>query len=173
MEILHFLFLIFGNVAALFLFHSPLTTFRKILRSKSTEQFSRVLYTMTLLNCFLSARCGLPFVSPHNILVSTINFSSAAIETLYVLIFIVYAVKKARSKALVVLVLLVTVFTLVVLVSLLALDGQGRNTPFYIFEAPIFSICMYAAPLAIMRHVILRRSSRFMPIFLSLIAFLC
>ncbi|KAL5703740.1 Bidirectional sugar transporter SWEET1a [Ranunculus cassubicifolius] len=172
MEILHFLFGIFGNVAALFLFLSPVETFRRISRSKSTEQFSGVPYIMTLFSCLLSAWYGLPFVSPHNILVSTINFTGAAIETVYVLIFIVYAAKNARKKMLILLGLLVTVFTLVVLVSLFALHGQGRKL-FCGFAAAIFSICTSAAPLAIMRHVIKTKSVEFMPFFLSLFVFLC
>ncbi|KAF5183334.1 Bidirectional sugar transporter sweet [Thalictrum thalictroides] len=55
MDILHFVFGVLGNAAALFLFLAPVITFRRILKSKSTEQFSGIPYTMTLLNCLLSA----------------------------------------------------------------------------------------------------------------------
>ncbi|PIA47707.1 hypothetical protein AQUCO_01400360v1 [Aquilegia coerulea] len=139
MEILHFVFGVLGNAAALFLFLAPVITFRRILKSKSTEQFSGIPYIMTLLNCLLSAWYGLPFVSPHNLLVSTINF---------------------------------TVFSTVALVSLFALHGNGRKL-FCGFAATIFSICMYASPLSIMRVVITTKSVEFMPFFLSLFTFLC
>lgn len=172
MEILHFLFGVFGNAAALFLFLAPMITFRRIVKNKSTEEFSGVPYTMTLLNCLLSAWYGLPFVSPHNILVSTINFTGATIETIYVLVFIIFAPKKGRKKMLVLLGLVIAVFATVVLVSLLALHGKGRKL-FCGLAATIFSICMYASPLAIMRLVIKTKSVEYMPFFLSLFVFLC
>ncbi|KAK1555192.1 hypothetical protein Q3G72_023190 [Acer saccharum] len=62
-----------GNATALFLFLAPVITFKRIIRSKSTEQFSGIPYVMTLLNNLISAWYGLPFVSEDNILVSTIN----------------------------------------------------------------------------------------------------
>ncbi|XP_044474907.1 bidirectional sugar transporter SWEET1-like isoform X2 [Mangifera indica] len=73
MHIAHFIFGIFGNAAALFLFLAPAITFKRIIRSKSTEQFSGIPYVMTMLNCLLSAWYGLPFISEDNLLVSTIN----------------------------------------------------------------------------------------------------
>ncbi|GMI89530.1 hypothetical protein like AT1G21460 [Hibiscus trionum] len=44
MEVLHFLFGVFGNATALFLFLSPTITFKRIIKSNSTEQFSGVPY---------------------------------------------------------------------------------------------------------------------------------
>ncbi|PIA47708.1 hypothetical protein AQUCO_01400360v1 [Aquilegia coerulea] len=161
-----------GNAAALFLFLAPVITFRRILKSKSTEQFSGIPYIMTLLNCLLSAWYGLPFVSPHNLLVSTINFTGATIESIYVLVYIVFAPKKMRKKMLILLSMVLTVFSTVALVSLFALHGNGRKL-FCGFAATIFSICMYASPLSIMRVVITTKSVEFMPFFLSLFTFLC
>ncbi|CAI0625432.1 unnamed protein product [Linum tenue] len=51
---------------------------------------------MTLLNCLLSAWYGLPFVSKGNLLVTTINGTGAAIEIVYVLLFLVFAPKKVK-----------------------------------------------------------------------------
>ncbi|CAN1801249.1 Bidirectional sugar transporter SWEET1 [Linum perenne] len=51
---------------------------------------------MTLLNCLLSAWYGLPFVSKDNLLVTTINGTGAAIEIIYVIIFLVFAPKKQK-----------------------------------------------------------------------------
>lgn len=94
-------------------------------------------------------RYGLPFVSPNNILVSTINGTGAAIETLYVVIFLAYASKKKRLKITALLLLVLAVFGAVAAVSLLALHGNMRKV-FCGFAATIFSICMYASPLSIM-----------------------
>ncbi|XP_072965051.1 bidirectional sugar transporter SWEET1a-like [Typha angustifolia] len=172
MDVLHFLFGIFGNATALFLFLSPILTFRRIITHKSTEDFSGVPYNMTLLNCLLSAWYGLPFISPNNLLVSTINGAGAAIEAVYVLIFLIYARNKLRARMASLLGLVSAVFAMVALVSLLALHGQSRKI-FCGFAAAIFSICMYASPLSIMRLVIKTKSVEFMPFFLSLFVFLC
>ncbi|OVA06797.1 SWEET sugar transporter [Macleaya cordata] len=173
MDVLHFLFGIFGNVTALFLFLAPIITFRRIVKSKSTEEFSGIPYVMTLLNCLLSAWYGLPFVSPHNLLVSTINGTGAAIESIYVVIFIIYArPQRVKVKMLGLLTLVLTVFTIVALVSLFALEGNSRKL-FCGFAATIFSICMYASPLSIVRLVIKTKSVEYMPFFLSLFVFLC
>ncbi|MQM00781.1 hypothetical protein Taro_033517 [Colocasia esculenta] len=171
-QVLHFLFGIFGNATGLFLFLAPMVTFRRIIKNKSTEQFSGIPYNMTLLNCLLSAWYGLPFVSPNNMLVYTINGTGAVLEAIYVTIFIVYAPRKGKLRMLGLLALVLTVFAAVALVSVLALHGQKRKL-LCGFAATIFSICMYASPLSIMRLVIRTKSVEFMPFFLSLFVFLC
>ncbi|CAL9131422.1 unnamed protein product [Musa acuminata var. zebrina] len=172
MEVVRFVFGIFGNATALFLFLSPLVTFQRIIRKRSTEDFSGVPYTMTLLNCLLSAWYGLPFVSPNNLLVSTINGAGSVIEAVYVLIFLVFAPKKERARVAALFTFVLSVFSVIALVSLLALRGQRRKI-FCGFAAAIFSICMYASPLSIMRLVIKTKSVEYMPFLLSLFVFLC
>ncbi|KAG6657966.1 bidirectional sugar transporter SWEET1-like [Carya illinoinensis] len=173
MEIAHFLFGIFGNITALFLFLAPIITFKRIIQNKGTEKFSGVPYVMTLLNCLLSAWYGLPFVSPNNLLVSTINGSGAAIELIYVAIFLIYAPKREKAKIFGIFSFVVLVFSIVALVSLLALKAGNTRGMFCGFAASIFSIIMYASPLSIMRTVIKTKSVEFMPFFLSLSVFLC
>ncbi|GAA0158949.1 hypothetical protein Leryth_019629 [Lithospermum erythrorhizon] len=172
MDKLHFAFGVLGNASALFLFLAPLITFKRIVKRKSTEQFSGVPYVMTLFNNLLSAWYGLPFVSPNNILVSTINGTGAAIEITYVLIFSTFAPNKEKKKILGLLILVLTVFVAIVLVSLFALHGNNRKL-FCGLAATIFSIVMYASPLTIIRLVIKTKSVEFMPFFLSLFVFLC
>lgn len=94
-------------------------------------------------------RYGLPFVSPNNLLVSTINGTGASIESIYVLIFIIFAPKKEKAKILGLLAFVLTVFSAAALVSLFALHGHMRKL-FCGFAATIFSIIMYASPLSIM-----------------------
>eukprot|EP01018_Ginkgo_biloba_P024970 Gb_30078 [translate_table: standard] len=172
MDVAHFIFGIFGNITALALFLVPIITFTKIIKKKSTEQFSGVPYVSTLLNCLLSAWYGLPFISPNNLLVSTVNGTGSVLELFYVLVFLIYAPKKIQVKIFSLLVIVLTVFGIVALVSLLALHGDERKI-FCGFAAAIFSICMYASPLAIMRMVIKTKSVKYMPFFLSLFVFLC
>ncbi|WVZ67941.1 hypothetical protein U9M48_016953 [Paspalum notatum var. saurae] len=172
-HIARFFFGVSGNVIALFLFLSPVVTFWRIIRKRSTEDFSGVPYNMTLLNCLLSAWYGLPFVSPNNILVTTINGTGSVIEVIYVVIFLIFAAdRRIRLRMLGLLGVVTSIFTTVVLVSLLALHGNGRKV-FCGLAATIFSICMYASPLSIMRLVIKTKSVEFMPFLLSLAVFLC
>ncbi|XP_010537332.1 PREDICTED: bidirectional sugar transporter SWEET1 [Tarenaya hassleriana] len=172
MNIAHTVFGVLGNATALFLFLAPTITFKRIIKNKSTEQFSGIPYPMTLLNCLLSAWYGLPFVSKNNTLVSTINGTGAAIEIVYVLIFLVYAPKKEKAKIFGIFSCVMAVFSVVVFVSLFALHGNPRKL-FCGLAATIFSIIMYASPLSIMRMVIKTKSVEFMPFFLSLFVFLC
>ncbi|CAI8605588.1 unnamed protein product [Vicia faba] len=172
MDIAHFVFGIFGNAFGLFLFLAPIITFKRIFVKKSTEKFSGVPYIMTLLNCLLSSWYGLPFVSPHNILVTIINGTGAVIEIIYVFTFIIYAPKKEKLKISGLFAFVITVFSAVVFISLFALHGNSRKV-FCGFAAAIFSIIMYGSPLSIMRLVIKTKSVEFMPFFLSLFVFLC
>ncbi|KAL5075605.1 hypothetical protein RYX36_014589, partial [Vicia faba] len=147
-------------------------TFKRIIVNKSTEQFLGIPYVMTLLDCLLSVWYGLPFVSPHNILVSTINGTGAVIEIIYILIFILFAPKKEKIKIFGLFAMVLSVFLIVVFVSLFVLHGTLRKI-FSGSVAAIFSVIMYGSPLSIMRLVIKSKSVEFMPFFLSLFVFLC
>ncbi|KAF2306822.1 hypothetical protein GH714_021706 [Hevea brasiliensis] len=148
MDVLHFFVGVFGNATALFFFLAPTITFKRIIWSKSTEQFSGIPYVMTLLNCLISAWYGLPFVSKNNLLVSTISGTGAVIETIFVLIFIIYAPRKEKYKILGLLTLVLTIFATVAFVSLYALHDNTRKL-FCGYATTIFSIIMYSSPLSI------------------------
>ncbi|XP_074263699.1 bidirectional sugar transporter SWEET1-like [Silene latifolia] len=172
MNIAHFIFGVFGNATALFLFLAPVVTFKRIIKHKSTEQFSGIPYVMTLLNNLLSAWYGLPFVSPNNILVTTINGTGAVIESVYVLVFLILAPKKEKLKIGGLLALVLSIFAVVAFVSLFALHDNKRKI-FCGIAASVFSIIMYGSPLSIMRLVIKTKSVEYMPFLLSLFCFLC
>ncbi|XP_028959459.1 bidirectional sugar transporter SWEET1-like [Malus domestica] len=102
MNIPKFLFrVIFGNAIALFQFLAPTDAFKRIMmKNKFTEQFFLgIPYLMTLLNCLITtAWYCLPFVSPCSILVSTVNTIGAALESIYLLIFVTLAPKREKEK---------------------------------------------------------------------------
>ncbi|KAL6619210.1 hypothetical protein ACP70R_034349 [Stipagrostis hirtigluma subsp. patula] len=168
-----FLFGISGNVIALFLFLSPAN-----LLEDHQEEVDRGLLRGAIQHDTpqlppVSLRYGLPFVSPNNILVSTINGTGAAIEIVYVVVFIAFASsQRTRLKTLGLAAAVAAVFAAVALVSLLALHGQGRKLLCGL-AATVCSICMYASPLSIMRLVVKTKSVEFMPFLLSLAVFLC
>nr|GMC47256.1 bidirectional sugar transporter SWEET1-like [Ipomoea batatas] len=146
---LHTTFGVFGNITGLFLFLAPVITFKRVIKKRSTEEFSGIPYVMTLLNCLLSTWYGLPLISPNNTLVSIINGTGAGLEAIYVLIFLIFAPKREKAKISGLLAVVLSIFSAVALVSLLALHAHARKI-FCGFAAAIFSIIMYGSPLSIM-----------------------
>lgn len=171
-DLLHTIFGIFGNVTALFLFLAPTITFFRIIKNKSSEEFSGVPYVSTLLNCLLSAWYGLPFISANNLLMSTINGTGVVIELVYVILFLIYAPKKVKRKIFSLFIAVIVTFSAIALISVFALEGDTRRI-FSGLATTVFSICMYGSPLSVMRMVIKTKSVEYMPFFLSLFVFLC
>lgn len=75
-------------------------TFKRIVRNKSTEQFSGLPYLYSLLNCLICMWYGLPFISYGVLLVVTVNSIGAAFQLTYLILFIVYADPKRKVTAL-------------------------------------------------------------------------
>ncbi|XP_073032677.1 bidirectional sugar transporter SWEET1-like [Primulina eburnea] len=170
---LRLVFGVFGNATGLFLFLSPVVTFKRIVTKRSTEQFSGIPYVMSLLNCLLSTWYGLPFITKNNVSVSSINGAGAAIESIYVLIFLIFAPKKEKAKILGLLCCTLSVFSVIALVSVLVIHDANKRKNLCGFAATFFSIIMYASPLSVMMMVIKTKSVEYMPFLLSLFVFLC
>ncbi|XP_049387412.1 bidirectional sugar transporter SWEET1-like [Solanum stenotomum] len=169
---IQFVFGILGNAASLFLFLVPTYTFKRIIKNKSTEQFSGIPYVMAFFNCLLTAWYGLPFITSNNILVTTINGTGATIELIYVLIFLLYAPNKQKRKMiLAIFVLVLVAFAAAAVISVLVFHGKNREL-FCGIASTVFSIVMYAAPLSIIRLVITTKSVEYMPFLLSFAAIL-
>ncbi|PIN10884.1 Multitransmembrane protein [Handroanthus impetiginosus] len=149
-EALHLAFGILGNATGLFLFLSPTVTFKRIVIKKSTEQFSGLPYVMTLLNCLLGAWYGLPFITRNNYLVCAIYVAGAIIESIYVLIFLIYSPKKERAKIVGLLASILVLFSGVALVSIFGFHKEEQRQFFCGSAATIFSVIMYASPLSVM-----------------------
>jgi len=79
-------------------------TFISIFKSKSVQNFKPDPYIATILNCGVWAFYGLPFVTPDNTLVISINSFGFFLEIFYTTVFFVYSpwnkrVRKKNSKA--------------------------------------------------------------------------
>ncbi|KAM3361068.1 hypothetical protein P3S68_015922 [Capsicum galapagoense] len=119
-KILRTAFGILGDAFGILLFMAPMITFKRIIRKRSTEQFSCIPYVIALLNCLLSVWYSLPFVSPDNLLVTFVNSIGAGLEATYVLIFLIFAPKKEKAKICGYLLVVLSIFSCLALVSLLA-----------------------------------------------------
>uniref|UniRef100_A0A0E0D0A2 Bidirectional sugar transporter SWEET n=1 Tax=Oryza meridionalis TaxID=40149 RepID=A0A0E0D0A2_9ORYZ len=183
---------IVGNVISILVFASPIATFRRIVRSKSTEEFRWLPYVTTLLSTSLWTFYGL--LKPGGLLIVTVNGAGAALEAIYVTLYLAYAPKetKACRRALhihpwrrstererergakmvkVVLAVNVGAVAAVVVVALVALHGGVRLFVVGVLCAAL-TIGMYAAPMAAMRTVVKTRSVEYMPFSLSFFLFL-
>ncbi|XP_077250938.1 bidirectional sugar transporter SWEET2a-like isoform X2 [Tasmannia lanceolata] len=137
-----------GNLFAFILFVSPIDTFRRIGRNKSTEQFSGLPYIYALLNCLICFWYGLPCVSPGVILVATVNSIGAVFQLTYIIIFIIYAEKSKRVNMFGLLVAVFGIFGAIVFVSIWCLDPITRQI--FVGCLSVASlICMFASPLFI------------------------
>ncbi|XP_019230659.1 PREDICTED: bidirectional sugar transporter SWEET1a-like isoform X2 [Nicotiana attenuata] len=146
-------------------------TFKRIIRKKSTEQFSCMPYLISLLQCLLSAWYSLPFVSPNNLLVTVISAIGIGLEATYVLIFLIFTPKKGKAKICGYLFVVLSIFSSLALVSMLAFHGNKRKL-FCGFAFAAACIMMYGSPLSVMRLVIKSKSVEYMPFFLSLSVFI-
>ncbi|KAK1665020.1 hypothetical protein QYE76_053179 [Lolium multiflorum] len=156
-----------GNIFAFVLFVSPLPTFRRIVRNRSTEQFSAMPYIYSLLNCLICVWYALPFVSYGVVLVATVNTIGAAFQLAYTAVFIAYADAKKRLKVSMLLLGVFCAFGLIVYVSMTMFDHKPRQT-FVGYLSVASLICMFASPLSIINLVIKTKSVEYMPFYLSL-----
>ncbi|XP_062175594.1 bidirectional sugar transporter SWEET17-like [Alnus glutinosa] len=169
MEVLSFYVGIIGNIISVLMFLSPVGTFRRIIKRRSTEEFESLPYICTLLNSSLWTYYGI--IKPGELLVATINGFGILVETVYVTLFLIYAPKRLRAKiAMVVGMLDVGLLAAAILVTRLALKGEARIDAIGILGA-VLNIMMYSSPLAAMRTVVRSKSVEYMPFFLSFFLF--
>ncbi|KAG2305608.1 hypothetical protein Bca52824_025356 [Brassica carinata] len=160
-----------GNVFAFGLFVSPMPTFRRILRNKSTEQFSGLPYIYSLLNCLICLWYGSPFISQRNLMLVTVNSVGATFQLCYIILFIMHTDKKNKMRMLV---LLLVVFAVVGLIVAGSLQIPDKLTRWYFvgFLSCASLVSMFASPLFVINLVIRTKSVEFMPFYLSLSTFL-
>nr|AYV91982.1 SWEET2b [Saccharum spontaneum] len=183
-----------GNVFALALFLSPVPTFKRVLKAKSTEQFDGLPYLLSLLNCCICLWYGLPWVSGGGgrALVATVNGTGALFQLAYISLFIFYADSRTTRLPLAVsdtsktgpcspfppqlkitglLVLVVFAFALIAHASIALFDQPVRQL--FVGSVSMASlVSMFASPLAVMGLVIRTECVEFMPFYLSLSTFL-
>ncbi|KAL2922915.1 Bidirectional sugar transporter SWEET17 [Bienertia sinuspersici] len=138
---------VIGNVISLLMFLSPVSTFKRIIEHRSTENFESVPYICTLLNSSLWTYYGL--VKPE-ILVSTINGFGVIVEMIYVILFLIFAPRRVKVKTWILVGLLDVVFlTAAIVVPKLALQKTYQVDALGFICAGL-NVVMYGSPLAAM-----------------------
>ncbi|XP_061992862.1 bidirectional sugar transporter SWEET17-like [Rosa rugosa] len=170
METLSFYIGVIGNLISVLMFLAPVYTFSRIIKNRSTEEFSSLPYVCTFLNCFLWTYYGI--IKPGAYLVSTINGFGILVEIIYLSLFLTYATANKRVNTAIWIGILDVGFpAAAMLVTWLALKGDVRINAIGFLSAGL-NIIMYASPLAAMKTVVTTKSVEYMPFWLSFFFFL-
>uniref|UniRef100_A0A3Q7H285 Bidirectional sugar transporter SWEET n=1 Tax=Solanum lycopersicum TaxID=4081 RepID=A0A3Q7H285_SOLLC len=160
-----FAFGVLGNIISFFVFLSPLPTFYNIYKKKSTEGYQSIPYVVALFSAMLWIYYA--FLKTNTTLLVTINTFGCFIETLYVGFYLFYAPKKARVQTIKLLLLLVVGgFGAIILITQFLFKGAIR-AQIVGWICLVFSLCVFVAPLCIVRQVIKTKSVEYMPFLLS------
>ncbi|XP_010259509.1 PREDICTED: bidirectional sugar transporter SWEET17-like isoform X1 [Nelumbo nucifera] len=169
-ESVGFIIGVIGNIISVLVFLSPIGTFWRIVKNRSTEDFESLPYICTLLNSALWTYYGI--VKPGAILVATVNGFGVVAETIYILIFLIFAPAKIRANTAILLGIMdVGSLAAAIGVTRFAMHGDLRIDVIGIMCAGL-NIVMYASPLAVMKTVVTTKSVEYMPFFLSFFLFL-
>lgn len=161
-----FAFGLLGNVVSFMVFLAPVPTFYQIYKKKSTEGFQSVPYVVGLFSAMLWIYYA--FLKPNTTLLITINSVGVVIETIYIVLFLVYGTKKARMQTTKLIVLLIVCGYGFIILSTQFLVKPAHRFNVVGWICLIFSLCVFVAPLGIMRKVIKTKSVEYMPFLLSL-----
>ncbi|KHM98950.1 Bidirectional sugar transporter SWEET17, partial [Glycine soja] len=125
---------------------------RSSLRHGFREDFSSLLYICTLLNCFLWTYYGI--IKAGKYLVATVNGFVIVVETIYIILLLIYATKGIRGRTTIFdLILDVVILTATVVTTQLALQGETRNGDVGVMGASL-NIVRYSSLLSVMKIVV-------------------
>ncbi|XP_010449878.1 PREDICTED: bidirectional sugar transporter SWEET17 isoform X2 [Camelina sativa] len=162
---------VIGNVISVLVFLSPVETFWKIVKRRSTEEYKSLPYICTLLGSSLWTYYGI--VTPGEYLVSTVNGFGAFVETIYVSLFLFYAPRHLKLNTIIVVAMLNVFFPIVAIVATRsAFEDEKMRSQSIGFISAGLNIIMYGSPLSAMKTVVTTKSVKYMPFWLSFFLFL-
>ncbi|XP_060206403.1 bidirectional sugar transporter N3-like [Lycium barbarum] len=160
-----FVFGVLGNIVSFIVFLSPIPTFCKIYKKKSTEGYQSIPYVVALFSSMLWIYYA--FLKTNTTLLITINSFGVFIEIIYVGVYLFYAPKNARVQTIkMLLISVVGGFGVIVLGTQFLFKGAARGQAIG-WICLVFSLCVFVAPLGIVRQVIKTKSVEYMPLLLS------
>lgn len=155
---------ILGNIISIFVYLAPVSIFIRIYRAKSTMGYHSVPYVVAIFSSMLWMYYA--FIKKNATLLISINSIGIVFETIYILVFLVFASSKARRNTLKELFICIGGFSLIFLVSWFPFSGAIRvSLVGWICVA--FSIAVFASPLSIVLQVFRTKSVEFLPFYLS------
>ncbi|KAK7337732.1 hypothetical protein VNO77_18318 [Canavalia gladiata] len=161
---------IIGTVLSLLVFASPMKTFYRVVKKKSTENYEGTPYMTTFLCTSLWTSYGV--LKPGGFQIAMVNGAGAIFHCIYILLFLIYSPQDQKVKtAQLVAILDVGFLGTVISVTLFVLHGTIQLT-FLGMLCSGLTIIMYASPLLAMKTVIKTKSVEYMPFLLSFFMFL-
>ncbi|KAK7350720.1 hypothetical protein VNO77_09623 [Canavalia gladiata] len=161
-----FIFALLGNVISFMVFLAPVPTFYQIYKKKSTEEFHPLPYIVALFSSMLWIYYAL-VKNNATLPLITINSFGCVIETIYLVIFLVYATKKIRLSTIKILLLLDVFGFGGMLLSTLYLTKGSKRLAVIGWICLVVNISVFASPLSAVKRVITTKSVEFMPFGLS------
>ncbi|XP_022855014.1 bidirectional sugar transporter SWEET17-like [Olea europaea var. sylvestris] len=165
MDLISFFFGVSGNVTSLMIFLSPIGTFLKVVKNKSTEKYDSLPYVCALLSSCLWTYYGIK--KPDGLLVATVNGFGILIESVYVALFLLFAPTKMKAKTMAMAAILDVGFPVAaILITRLTLQEEAQiNTLGFLCAG--LNIITYGSPLAAMGRVVTTKSAEYLPFSLS------
>ncbi|XP_052189836.1 bidirectional sugar transporter NEC1-like [Diospyros lotus] len=160
-----------GNVVSFLVFLAPVPTFYKIYKKKTSEGYQSIPYSVALFSAVLLLYYAI--VKTNAFFIVSINGIGTVIETIYLVIYFVYAPKKEKLFTMrLVLLFNVGCMSFVVLFTLLFVKGPNKVTVVGSICAAV-NLAVFASPLCVMGQVIRTKSVEFLPVTLSFFLTLC
>ncbi|XP_042041080.1 bidirectional sugar transporter SWEET13-like [Salvia splendens] len=156
-----------GNIVSFMVFLSPIPTFYAIYKKKTSEGYQSIPYVVALFSSMLWIFYAF-LKSSNATLILTINAFGCFIETIYVCFYLFYAPKKLRVQTLKMIVLLIICGFGFIVASTIFLVKPSQRAMVVGWICLVFSLCVFVAPLCILRKVIQTKSVEYMPFLLSL-----
>ncbi|KAK7839577.1 bidirectional sugar transporter sweet3 [Quercus suber] len=183
---LHLAMGVMGNATSLLLYTVPILTFARVIKKKSTEEFSCVPYIISLFNCLLYTWYGLPVVSnrwENFTVVSTNGSPCCYIKIVHTCIYIytfrcrlililMFENHGVQKKAAMILTPGIVVICITIVISAFVFHDHRHRKIFTGSVGLLVAAAMYGSPLVVMKQVIATKSVEFMPFYLSLFSFL-
>ncbi|XP_021690128.2 bidirectional sugar transporter SWEET10-like [Hevea brasiliensis] len=162
---LGFAFGLLGNIISFLVCLAPIPTFYQICKKKTSEGFQSLPYVIALFSAMLWLFYAI--FAADAILLITINSFTFFMEIAYISFYFFYASKKDRILTMK-LVLLFNVFGfgIISIIAMFLIHGKERVKVLG-WICMIFALCVFVAPLGIVRKVITTKSVEFMPFSLS------
>ncbi|KAL1218815.1 Bidirectional sugar transporter SWEET10 [Cardamine amara subsp. amara] len=165
LAVLATVFGILGNVISFFVCLSPIPTFVRIYKRKSSEGYQSIPYVIGLFSAMLWIYYAM--IKGDAMILITINTFSFFVQIFYISVYLFYAPKKEKTLA-VKFVLFVNVFAfgLIFILTYFLTHGHKRVQVLG-YICMVFALSVFVAPLGIIRKVIKTKSAEFMPFGLS------
>ncbi|KAG6410619.1 hypothetical protein SASPL_128683 [Salvia splendens] len=162
---LAFVFGLLGNIVSFMVFLSPIPTFYQIYKKRSTAGFQSLPYIVGLFSAMLWMYYA--FLKPDTTLLITINSVGCFIQSAYICFYLVFASKDTRIQTVkLILSLNVVGFGLVLFLTQFFANESNRGS-IVGWICLVFSLCVFVAPLGVVRQVIRTKSVEYMPFLLS------